>query len=52
MPEFITISTALANQLLAYLGTQPYQQVAGLIAAIQKEAQGQVPAQAEEAAAE
>jgi hypothetical protein len=41
MPEQITLSVALVNQVLAYLAGQPYQAVAGLIAAIQKEAQAQ-----------
>ncbi len=44
MPDHITLSTTLCNQIMAYLGTQPYQAVAGLIQAIQQEAQGQVPA--------
>lgn len=42
MPEKISLKTNTVNQLLAYLGTQPYQSVAGLIQAIQSEAQGQV----------
>ena len=42
MPEQISLKTNTVNQLLAYLGTQPYQQVAGLIQAIQQEAQGQI----------
>jgi hypothetical protein len=53
MPEKITLSTNLVNQIMAFLGTQPYQQVASLIQAVQQEAQGQVvAAQAEEPAAE
>ena len=52
MPEKITLSTALVNAVLQYLGRQPYQDVAQLIRGIQSEAQGQVPAQAEEAPAE
>ena len=42
MPENITLKTATVNAILQYLGTQPYQSVAGLIQAIQQEAQGQV----------
>ena len=50
MPEKISLKTNTVNQLLAYLGTQPYQSVAGLIQAIQSEAQGQIAeAPAEEA---
>jgi hypothetical protein len=53
MPEKITLSTQLVNAVLAYLGSQPYQNVAQLIQGIQSEAQGQVvAAQAEEPAAE
>ena len=44
MPEKITLPTALVDQILGYLGNQPYQQVAGLIAAVQKEAQQQIQA--------
>ena len=47
MPEQITLSTNLVNQVMAFLGSQPYQQVAGLIQAIQAEAAPQVPQQAE-----
>ena len=47
MPEQITLSTNLVNQVMAYLATQPYQSVAGLIQAIQQEAAPQVPQQAE-----
>ena len=50
--EKLTLSTNLINGILQYLGTQPYTQVAQLIAGIQQEAQGQVPpAPAEEAPA-
>ncbi len=52
MPEQITLSTNLVNQVMAFLGTQPYQSVAGLIQAIQQEAQGQVQAEAPVAEAE
>ena len=51
MPEKISLSTNLVNNLLAFLGTQPYQQVASLIQAVQQEAQGQV-SPVEEPAAE
>jgi hypothetical protein len=37
----ITLSIGLVNQIMAYLGNQPYQGVFGLIDAIQKEAQAQ-----------
>ena len=39
--ETVALSTNVVNAVLQYLGTQPYQQVAGIIAAIQKEAQQQ-----------
>ena len=42
MPEQITLKTATVNAVLQFLGSQPYQSVAGLIQAIQQEAQGQV----------
>ena len=42
MPEQISLKTATVNAVLQFLGSQPYQQVAGLIQAIQSEAQGQV----------
>ena len=42
MPEQITLKIATVNAVLQYLCTQPYQSVAGLIQAIQQEAQGQV----------
>jgi hypothetical protein len=35
----ITLSIQLVNQIMAYLGTQPYQSVFQLVDAIQKEAQ-------------
>jgi hypothetical protein len=37
----ITLPIELANQIMAYLGTRPYQDVAGLIAALQQEAHKQ-----------
>jgi hypothetical protein len=43
MPEKIQLSVSLVNNLLAYLGTQPYQSVAAFIAAIQQEASPQLP---------
>lgn len=39
--EKLTLSTQLVNGILQYLGTQPYAQVAQLIAGIQQEAQAQ-----------
>lgn len=44
MPEKIELSVNLVNNILAYLGSQPYQSVAGLINAIQQEASPQLPA--------
>ena len=44
MPEQITLKTATVNAVLAFLGSQPYQSVAGLINAIQQEAAPQLPA--------
>ena len=41
--EKLTLSTQLINSILQYLGTQPYAQVAQLIAEVQKEAQAQQP---------
>ena len=41
MMEKLQISTQLLNQLMAYLGTRPYQEVFQLIDAIQKEAKEQ-----------
>ena len=43
--EKLTLSTQLVNGILQYLGTQPYAQVAQLIAEVQKEAQAQTPPQ-------
>ena len=37
--EKITLSIQLVNQIMAYLGNQPYQSVFQLVDAIQKEAQ-------------
>jgi hypothetical protein len=39
--EKLTLSIQLVNQIMAYLGTQPYQGVFQLVDAIQKEAQAQ-----------
>ena len=39
--EKISLSVELVNQILAYLGTRPYQEVFQLIEAIQKEAKEQ-----------
>ena len=39
--ESITLSTTLVNQILGYLATKPFQEVASLIDAIQKEGQKQ-----------
>ena len=39
--EKLTLSIQLVNQIMAYLGTQPYQGVFQLVEAIQKEAQNQ-----------
>lgn len=39
----IKLSLDTLNAVMAYLGTQPYQSVANLIAAVQREAAGQVP---------
>jgi hypothetical protein len=39
--EKITLSTALVNQIMAYLGTRPFQEVFQLIAAVQDEAKAQ-----------
>jgi hypothetical protein len=35
----ITLSTTLVNQIMAYLGTRPFQEVFQLIQEVQKEAQ-------------
>ena len=40
----IVFTTQLVNQMMAYLGTRPYQEVFQLIDAIQKEAQAQASA--------
>jgi hypothetical protein len=37
--EKMTLSMALVNQILGYLGARPYQEVYQLIEAVQKEAQ-------------
>jgi len=42
--EKITLSINLLQAIMGYLGKQPYDQVFQLIAEVQKEAQGQVPA--------
>jgi hypothetical protein len=39
--EKITLSTALVNQIMAYLGTRPFQEVFQLITAVQDEAKAQ-----------
>jgi hypothetical protein len=39
--EKVTLSTQLVNQIMAYLGTRPFQEVFQLIEAVQKEAQAQ-----------
>ena len=39
--EKLTFSTQLVNQIMAYLGSRPYQDVFQLVDAIQKEAQAQ-----------
>ena len=44
----ITLSTQLANQIMGYLGTRPYQEVFQLIEAIQKEVQAQANADKQE----
>jgi len=38
----VTLSTTLVNNIMAYLGTKPFQEVFQLIDAVQKEAQEQV----------
>lgn len=45
MPEKLELSVNLINNILGYLGSQPYQSVAGLIQAIQQEVQPQLPTQ-------
>jgi len=37
----VTLSTTLVNNIMAYLGTKPFQEVFQLIEAIQKEATAQ-----------
>jgi hypothetical protein len=39
--EKITLSTALVNQIMGYLGTRPFQEVFQLITAVQDEAKAQ-----------
>jgi len=39
----VTLSTTLVNNIMAYLGTRPFQEVFQLIDAVQKEAQAQQP---------
>ncbi len=46
MPEKIELSVNIVNAILSYLGSQPYQQVAQLVNAIQQEAAPQIPAPA------
>ena len=41
MNEKLIISTQLANQILGYLGTRPYQEVFQIVESLQKEAQNQ-----------
>ena len=41
--EKITLSTTLVNNIMAYLGTRPFQEVFQLIQEVQKEAQAQQP---------
>ena len=43
--ESITLSTTLVNNIMAYLGTRPFQEVFQLIQEVQKEAQAQQPAE-------
>jgi hypothetical protein len=42
----VTLSTTLVNNIMAYLGTKPFQEVFQLIDAVQKEAQAQQTAEA------
>jgi len=37
----VTLSTTLVNNIMAYLGTKPFQEVFQLIEAVQKEAKNQ-----------
>lgn len=43
--ESITITTNLANAILQYLGTRPYQEVFQIIAAMQEAAKPSQPAE-------
>ena len=43
--ENMTLPIQLINQILAYLGTRPYQEVFQLIEALQKEAQANIEKQ-------
>jgi len=43
----LTLSTQLINQIMAYLGTRPFQEVFQLIEAVQKEATAQQQAPVE-----
>ena len=43
----VTIDVNLANAVLNYLATRPYNEVAGLIAEFQKQAQGSQPTEPE-----
>ena len=40
--DSVTLNMQLVNQLMAYLGSRPYQEVFQLVEAIQKEAQAQM----------
>jgi hypothetical protein len=42
----VTLSTTLVNNIMAYLGTRPFQEVFQLIQEVQKEAQEQQTASA------
>ena len=41
--QSVTIDINLANAVLSYLATRPYNEVAGLISEFQKQAQGSQP---------
>jgi hypothetical protein len=41
--EKITLPVTLVNQIMAYLGTRPFQEVFQLIQEVQKEAQTETP---------
>ena len=41
--EKVTLSTTLVNNIMAYLGTRPFQEVFQLIQEVQKEAQAHQP---------